>query len=113
MCTQKQAMDILKEAYCMCSDIFPAPIARIFLYGSYARGDYHEWSDVDILATVDIDEAQLPFYRQKAATIASDLSLEYDITVSLTIKPVEQFERYKEVLPFYSNVIREGIAYAT
>ena len=46
------------------------------------------------------------------AEVSSDLSLEHDVTVSIAVKPAEQFERYREVLPFYQNVVNEGIRYA-
>lgn len=46
------------------------------------------------------------------AEIASDLSLEHDVTVSISVKSAELFEKYQNVLPFYQNVIREGVKYA-
>ena len=44
--------------------------------------------------------------------MTSRLSLEHDITVSVTVKPLEQFRRYQTALPYYRNVVREGIRYA-
>jgi len=44
--------------------------------------------------------------------VTSRLSLEHDITVSVTVKPLEQFQRYQTALPYYQNVVREGIRYA-
>ena len=46
------------------------------------------------------------------AMIASDLSLEHDITVSVAVKSLPQFQRYAEILPYYKNVLSEGIRYA-
>ena len=31
---------------------------------------------------------------------------------SVTVKPLEQFRRYQTALPYYRNVVREGIRYA-
>ena len=39
------------------------------------------------------------------------LSLEHDIIVSVTVKPLEQFCRYQTALPYYQNVVWEGIRY--
>ena len=50
MCTQNEAVVILREVYEGCQKIF-GDIKDAYLYGSYARGDYHEESDVDILST--------------------------------------------------------------
>jgi type I restriction enzyme R subunit len=36
----------------------------------------------------------------------------YDITVSVHVVPLAQFRRYADFLPFYQNVLKEGIRYA-
>ena len=51
-------------------------------------------------------------HRNDVAKVTSRLSLEHDITVSVTVKPLEQFRRYQTALPYYRNVVREGIRYA-
>ena len=85
----------------------------LYLYGSYARGDFHEESDIDILLTVEQPQSVISHHRSDIAELSSDLSLEHDITVSISVKPAEQFERLMNVLPFYQNVVREGIKYAS
>lgn len=112
MCTQNEAVVILREVYEGCEVIFGS-IKEAYLYGSYARGDYHEESDVDILLTVEQPQSVISKRRMDIARLSSDLSLQHDITVSISVKPAEQFERYNTVLPFYQNVVREGIKYAS
>jgi len=112
MCTQNQAIGILGEVYNSCNNIFDNTIKDAYLYGSYARGDYHSESDVDILLTVDMSSAEIAKLRNAVAMVTSDLSLKHDITVSVTVKPVEQFLRFLDVLPYYKNVVGEGIRYA-
>ena len=51
-------------------------------------------------------------YSNAIDDISSELSLKNDITLSITIKPAKQFERFADVLPYYSNVIKEGIRYS-
>lgn len=109
--TTDQAVGILREVYKECDDL-KIGIQEAYLYGSYARGDYHENSDVDILLTADLSNSDLSKYRSAIASIASRLSLKYDITISITVKPLEQFQKYVNILPFYQNVMKEGIRYA-
>lgn len=106
---QSEAIEILNETYHRCQNVFPSGIQDAYLYGSYARGDFDSESDVDILLTVDILPTELSAYRNRIAAISSELSLAHDITVSISVKPLEQFRRYSEVLPYYKNVLREGI----
>ena len=84
-----------------------------WLYGSYARGDYHAESDIDILLAVELSSEAISGLRNRVAFISSELSLKHDITVSITVKPAAQFRRYADVLPYDRNVLREGIRYAS
>lgn len=108
MC-QPEAIEILNEVFRQCQNIFPCEIRDAYLYGSYARGDYDNESDVDILLTVDLEPTEISRYRNQIAAISSDLSLAHDVTVSITVKSFDCFRRYSTVLPFYKNVLAEGI----
>ena len=112
MCTKNEAVIILKEVYEGCQKIFGST-KEAYLYGSYARGDYNKDSDVDILLTVEESQSVISKHRMDIARLSSELSLKHDITVSISVKPAEQFERCNAVLPFYQNVVKEGIKYAS
>lgn len=109
MCTQNQAISIMHEVYNACDPIFGAKLREGFLYGSYARGDYHAESDVDILLTVDMSPEDISNYRRAVAKVTSDLSLKHDVAISVAVKAKQQFEKYAKDLPYYQNVLREGI----
>ena len=111
MCNQSNALAILREAFITCNNVFLNRVSEAYLYGSFARGDYHEYSDVDILVTVDMDAEELSGYRSSLAGINSALSLKHDVTVSITVKPTEHFKKYASVLPYYMNVLKEGVRY--
>lgn len=103
---------IVSEAYQLCKDIIPARISRVYLYGSYARGDFDEESDIDILMTVDMSSEELRHYRNLLAGVNSKLSLKYNVTVSIVLKPDDQFDKFSSFMPYYQNVVREGVRYA-
>ena len=81
----------------------------ILLYGSYAREDFDDDSDIDImvLANVSIDEANK--IERELISLTSSLGLEYNVLISLYIKDCDTFNKWKDVLPFYQNVIRDGV----
>lgn len=111
MCTKNQAIAILGEVYNACARLFEKDIVDAYLYGSYARGDHTPESDVDILLTVTRNRAEISKTRHLISEITSELSLKHNVTVSLTVKPIDDFNNYSDALPFYSNVLKEGIKY--
>lgn len=112
MCNQTSAIQILGEAYTGYNAVLNNRVCDAYLYGSYARGDYHEESDVDVLLLVDMDESAISDVWMQLAQVNSDLSLKHDVTVSVAVKPVSQFKRYCHILPYYQNVLKEGIRFA-
>ena len=113
MCNQLQAISILGEVYRACNPVLSNGIQDAYLYGSYARGDYDNDSDIDILLAVNMTAEEISEVRRNVSMMTSDLSLRYDITISVVIEPVSRFVRYANVLPYYKNVIKEGIRYAS
>ena len=112
MCEQREAVNIFNQACAGCNNTFEHKIHDAYLYGSYARGDYHDGSDIDIFLTVDVAPEYLRPYREAAARVCSELGLEHDVMISAAIEPLSRFRRYADVLPYYRNVVREGIRYA-
>ena len=55
MCTQFQLNEIMKAMVECYRSVYGDQIVDIVLYGSYARGDYTENSDIDIVAIVHGD----------------------------------------------------------
>ena len=107
----KKVDKIVKEAKTLYSKLFGDKLCDVYLYGSYARGDYDEESDIDILLTLNLTDKQIKKYNNALCHIASELSLKYDITVSITTDPIKTFYKYTEFIPFYKNVLNEGINY--
>jgi predicted nucleotidyltransferase len=49
--------------------VFGASLKKVMLFGSYARGDYDEESDIDVLIMVDEDEKSLEQHDKEILTI--------------------------------------------
>jgi predicted nucleotidyltransferase len=81
----------------------------VILYGSYARDDFSEDSDIDIVALVQGDRQTLQEQLKKVWDQTCDLELDYELIISPTVIPYEEFEKYKEDLPYYRNIEREGV----
>lgn len=84
-------------------------IFKIILFGSYARGDFKEDSDVDIMVLLDCPRGDLPKYRKLLSVVSSDASLDHDVTVSLMVNDRNTFYDKMDILPFYQNVQKDGV----
>ena len=56
--------EILSEIYVGVRHIIDNGVSDIILYGSYARGDFDNESDIDIAVIVDNDRLDLKKYRK-------------------------------------------------
>lgn len=52
MCTKTQLHQITSQMVQCYRDIYGTDVVGVFLYGSYARGDYDNESDIDMTAIV-------------------------------------------------------------
>ena len=109
MCNRNEAIQILSEVYGRCAAIIP--VSDAYLYGSYARGDYRSTSDVDIMVVSPLSADEIHEHRWDFAHISSDVSIDHDVTVSLTVRAKDQFK--PKLIPFHRNVIKDGIRYST
>lgn len=85
-----------------------APTAKAILYGSEARGDAREDSDIDLLILLDgdkltfDDEAEIswPLY---------ELEIKTGVSINPLIMSKTNWENRPFKTPFYVNVVNEGI----
>lgn len=104
---QKQLRRVLrllrKELYAA----FGNRMEKVILYGSYARGDARNDSDIDVLIVLK-DDFKYGAVLRKTSKIVAKLSLENDVVISRAFASRQQYEQSK--MPFLMNVRRDGIA---
>jgi uncharacterized protein len=87
--------------------IYGTRLKAVYLFGSYARGDYNENSDLDVM--IVLDEYQRYWDELvRSGQLASDLSLKYNLTISRTIIAESQWRTAD--IPMLRNVRAEGVA---
>ncbi len=112
MCTKNQLNMITSAVAAEAKHILGSKLDAVVLYGSYARGDFDDESDIDIMIRIDCPANQLDSYEDSFDMLSSRLSLDNDITVSITLRDKATFNKFMRALPFYSNIEREGIKIA-
>jgi predicted nucleotidyltransferase len=83
------------------------PNAILILYGSYARGDYKEDSDLDILVLVDKDRITR-FDQKRIKYPLYDIEFDTGTIISPLIFSKKDWDSNHRITPFYENIAREG-----
>ena len=113
--TQTELYQILDEYRRRLLAALPGQIERLILFGSYARGQAHAESDVDVLLVVNWPQERLPdgFYPtyyndpcwRTIIDIATEIMLEYGVGISPKVFSVNCFTNGD---PLTTVVKREG-----
>lgn len=93
-------------------EILGDSLSKIIVYGSYARGDFNDRSDIDIMILVTLDGQQIKKIENDILDLAFDIDMEMGIEISPIIKNEEEYEYWVEDLPFYRNIRKEGVLIA-
>jgi predicted nucleotidyltransferase len=109
MC-DKNTLNLITQKVCAAAkEVLGDKLEKVILFGSYARGDYDEESDIDIMVLADIALEDRNATRRKIRAYAGDLGLEYDVLVSLSIACSDIYSKYLEASGFYKNVRKDGV----
>ncbi len=83
-----------------CNDI---PIKEAILFGSYARGNYQEWSDIDIALVSDIFGGNRINDKDKIRKITLSISSEIEV---IPFSP----DDFNLQNPFVKEILKTGIS---
>lgn len=89
--------------------IYGSHLQSVILYGSYARGDFKQDSDIDIMILLDITDFELKAYSQKLSYMTYDFNLDNDLDIKPIAKSEAHFRKWVENYPFYANIRKEGV----
>ena len=104
--TRKDIAPILEEIKKSLQKIYGEKLKGVILYGSYARGDATEGSDIDIIVLLD----EINDFDAELDTlfeIIGQIDFKYDTLIS--ILPLEERQYLARRLPVILNAKREGV----
>jgi len=102
----KDIKPILDEAKERLQNIYGGRLKEIILYGSYARGDATEGSDIDLILI--LEDINNPISElEKFSGEIHQLDFLYDTVISIV--PIEARQYQTRRLPIILNAKREGI----
>ena len=63
-------------------DLLGSSLSKVILYGSYARGDNHDHSDVDVMILVKMTDAEIKRIENDVYDMAFEIEIETGIDIS-------------------------------
>ena len=99
--------DIKEELVQGLTEIFQKNMSAIILYGSVARGDATDESDIDI-AIIIKDEMDNQT-KSRFISWAADIDIRHERVFSIVDIKEENMKKWERTLPFYQNIRKEGI----
>lgn len=86
--------------------IYGDRLQGVYLYGSYARGDFHAGSDVDVLVVL-AGPVRPAKEIDRVSEAVADIGLRYDLLLAIYPTSVDWLAERQS--PFFKNVRREGV----
>ena len=107
--TDPRINSVILEVVRAAKDTLGDRLDKVILFGSYARGDFDADSDIDICILANVPSEEETQWRRDINKLIPGIDLEYDILVSLRVINSSMFYNHINVLPFYKNVLQEGV----
>lgn len=105
----KKVTELFAEAV---KKIYGSKLVAVILYGSCARGDFSEDSDVDIMILLNVPLEKMNDERKRIYDISDQIDLDYDVVLTPVFQNYQIFEKYMPASAFYQNIQKEGIKIA-
>jgi len=99
------SQEVVKAA----QDTLGEKLEKVILFGSYARGDFEKDSDIDFCILAKVPNEETSKWRKGIREKIPMIDLEHNIIVSIHVTGSNIFHQYAEDLPYYKNIIREGV----
>lgn len=99
----------LKKYISILQNIYGDALTKMVLYGSYARDEANEYSDVDIMVFLDVPPEDERAKISELLDVTFDFNMDNDIDIQPVPKSNATFKKWENVLPFYKAVNEEGV----
>lgn len=99
--------EMIKDLITGCRRIFGDSLNSIILYGSVARNEATEESDIDLALLLNTPMNQDK--HEKFIEWGTDLDLKYNRVFSIIDIDLDRYNQWKEHLPYYKSIDMEGV----
>ena len=82
MCSQIEVRTIIEQLHDRLKNIFPQEQFDVILFGSYARNDADDGSDIDVMFLADSSRETIQEKQWQIGNIAAEVLMDHGIVVS-------------------------------
>jgi predicted nucleotidyltransferase len=107
--SKEEYQNIYSEFVTECRALFGDKLYDVILFGSHARGDYNEESDIDLMIIVDMDNEEARKYEHDLYHAASEIVMKYDTLIIPMLRTKSDYDFRKVRSFFYQEIEREGV----
>lgn len=111
MRSQQEVNAIISQLCSGLKPLFPQGSMEAILFGSYARGEADADSDIDVMVLVDYPRQDIAEKTWEISSVVADLLLNRSVVVSPIVENRRYFQEKAGFLPFFQNIVREGVRY--
>ena len=101
--------DIMQQFASSLRKLLGNTLDSVIVYGSYARGDYSELSDVDVMILVTLSEEKIKKISDEISDMAFEYLMRFGVDISPVITNIDHFNYWVDNLPYYRDVRDEGV----
>ncbi|GAB3804452.1 nucleotidyltransferase domain-containing protein [Spirosoma humi] len=98
---------IVREFKKAVQELYGDRLVDVVLYGSYARGDYDDESDIDLMVVLTDESVNTYAELFRLSDFTMDFILRYGKAISVLPIPAKRY--YKSFGPVYQNARLEGL----
>ena len=104
--------DIMQQFASSLRKLLGNTLDSVIVYGSYARGDYSELSDIDVMILVTLTEGKIKKISDEISDMAFEYLMKFGVDISPVITNIDHFNYWVDNLPYYRNVRDEGVRFS-
>lgn len=110
--TEEKIKEVVDKFAEEAKKIYGTKLKEIILYGSCARGDFCQDSDIDLLVLLNVPKENINAERNRILDTADKLDLDYDVVLAPVFQNYTLYQKHIPVSVFYQNVQKEGVKIA-
>lgn len=104
--SKDEVLRVVRELHRHLDAIYGGRLKGVYLYGSYARGDARDDSDIDVAVVLD-GEVNRWNERERTGSIVSDICLDADCIIQTMFLSEREFN--DQPFDYHRNLVEEGI----